>query len=269
MWDEDTDPAGRPWADFCQLANAPYCPGVDHPLVRAALLKLWASHLRGRCEPSAGGTAIFRWTLCRAGRRELAALPIGEALVARAQSFREAYAAALGDEADATCWVIEHVRAAQDALGALHGESAGQTASSGVAGAPGRRKPERPEAVWESAERVSATGAALNRRQRELLRAVAEDPERNITIAEHQREQGVAFATARADLLHLAAHGLLLQRKVERKFVFVSPAAGAAQRITTGASETVTSPGRRAKANPLPPVPCVRRPSSNDFGYEL
>jgi hypothetical protein len=62
----------------------------------------------------------------------------------------------------------------------------------------------------------------LNVRQRRVLRAVERDPELELTIASHQRAWGVAFATARADLLDLARRGLLAQRKVGKRFVFMA-----------------------------------------------
>jgi Fic family protein len=68
-----------------------------------------------------------------------------------------------------------------------------------------------------------ALRAELNSRQLDLLTHALKQVRAEYTVESHRRAHGVAYATARADLLALARRGLLEQRKRGRAFVFVAP----------------------------------------------
>ncbi len=61
----------------------------------------------------------------------------------------------------------------------------------------------------------------LNHRQRCVLRQALSDPNAHFRIATHQRAYGVAYATARADLLGLERLGILARVESGRAFDFV------------------------------------------------
>jgi len=60
----------------------------------------------------------------------------------------------------------------------------------------------------------------INHRQLGLLTHALGHPDAEYTIASHRMSHNVAYDTARADLLDLAAKGLLAQRKIGRTFCF-------------------------------------------------
>ena len=54
----------------------------------------------------------------------------------------------------------------------------------------------------------------FNYRQRELLRRAVQKPELPYTFKSHQTSHGIAYASARSDILKLVEEGLLRQYKV-------------------------------------------------------
>ena len=75
----------------------------------------------------------------------------------------------------------------------------------------------------ESAQFHTAIAATrgLNHRQRALLIHAAKHPQQVYTIASHRQSHGVAYATARADLLQLAEANWLVQHTRGRKMEFL------------------------------------------------
>ena len=61
----------------------------------------------------------------------------------------------------------------------------------------------------------------FNHRQRALLAHALGNPDARYTIESHRRSHNVAYATARADLLGLAAKELLVEQKVGRRIVYL------------------------------------------------
>jgi hypothetical protein len=78
---------------------------------------------------------------------------------------------------------------------------------------------------------------AINARQRQILAAALNDAAAVFGIAAHQAVHGVAYATARADLLGLVDLGFLHYGRQSRAFVF-SPAPGLPQLIRKRAKAT-------------------------------
>jgi Fic family protein len=77
------------------------------------------------------------------------------------------------------------------------------------------------EAAATKALLTPASG--FNHRQIALLSHATRHPGAAYTFTSHGRSHGVAYATARADLLDLVGRGLLDQIKQGKKFVFLSP----------------------------------------------
>ena len=83
---------------------------------------------------------------------------------------------------------------------------------------------ERKAAETREVERVLRRATDLNHRQLALLAHAIRHPDAAYTIREHRTSHAVAYATARADLLRLAALGLLDRHLVGRKTnVFLAP----------------------------------------------
>ncbi|MBQ6490970.1 MAG: hypothetical protein IJI88_01700 [Atopobiaceae bacterium] len=77
------------------------------------------------------------------------------------------------------------------------------------------------EGMGELAE-LSLLDTTLNYRQNEVVLRARHDPSQGFTIARHQAANGVAYATARADLMGLADRGYLRQELRGKKYVFVA-----------------------------------------------
>lgn len=73
---------------------------------------------------------------------------------------------------------------------------------------------------------TSREAARFNERQRDVLARTAEDVGAQFTIESLRALYDVSYATARNDLMELAAQGYLEMTKQGRKFVFVAPGAG-------------------------------------------
>lgn len=61
---------------------------------------------------------------------------------------------------------------------------------------------------------------ALNHRQQALAAHVLRHPQYQYTIEAHQSSHGVAYQTARTDLLDMEHKGLLRSSKLHKKFIF-------------------------------------------------
>ena len=60
----------------------------------------------------------------------------------------------------------------------------------------------------------------INLRQAEIIKEFLKDPEKMFVINEIMTTYGVAYDTARNDLLHLTQLGYLEKIKIQKKFVF-------------------------------------------------
>jgi len=63
----------------------------------------------------------------------------------------------------------------------------------------------------------------LTHRQQTILAHALRHPGSRYTVAEHRSRHGIAYATARGDLLELAENKLLEKRTVGKEFVFEAP----------------------------------------------
>jgi Fic family protein len=68
-----------------------------------------------------------------------------------------------------------------------------------------------------------ATLKWLTYRQQMILAHALKHPGSRYTVAEHRSRHGIAYATARSDLLKLADHELLEKQTEGREFIFTAP----------------------------------------------
>jgi len=74
------------------------------------------------------------------------------------------------------------------------------------------------------AERLLSGLGDLNHRQVALMRHALRRDDAQYTIQSHRRSHGVAYQTARTDLLNLESRGLLARRRRGNAYVFEPPA---------------------------------------------
>ncbi len=72
-------------------------------------------------------------------------------------------------------------------------------------------------------EALLRKSTAVNRRQLALLTHALKNPGWDYTIEAHANSHGVAYETARSDLLELERRNILTKRRVRKAFVFNAP----------------------------------------------
>lgn len=190
---------------LCTFANAPLNgePFV-HPVVKAIILHFQLAFDHPFCDGN-GRTAraIFYWYLLRHGYWLFEFLPISPLFVESAAKYSRAYLYTETDSYDVTYFLMYNLSLIARARKGFWNYV--------------RKK----QTQVAQAHRVFKADPLLNRRQQELLLRVARNPDWVFSIAEHQHEQGIAYGTARSDLLYLAVRRYLERNSTGNKYTFV------------------------------------------------
>jgi Fic family protein len=196
---------------LCDFANQ----GVDdtpcvHPVVRAILLHF----MLGYDHPFADGNgrtarALFYWSMARQGYWLMEFLSISRIIKEAPAQYSLAYLHTETDGNDTTYFLIHQLRVIRKAIAALHEDLA--------------RKSKAQQDTAHLLHTSRVLSGQLNHRQIALLTHALKYPGFDYFIESHQNSRGVSYATARSDLLSLAALGLLEQTKRGRGFVFIAP----------------------------------------------
>jgi Fic family protein len=188
---------------LCAFANEKDATEFIHPVVRSILLHLWLAY----DHPFTDGNgrvarALFYWSMLRHGFWMIEHLSISRIIYRSKSSYYESFLYVETDGNDATYFLLHQADVLMKAINELRAymkHRAGQRAE---------------------IDRRIAAQPGLNERQRALLYHALSHPGYRYTIAEHQQKCGVAYATARWDLLDLANQGLLLPSKEGRALAF-------------------------------------------------
>ncbi len=196
---------------LCDFANQ----SVDdtpfvHPVVRAILLHF----MLGYDHPFADGNgrtarALFYWSMARQAYWLIEFLSISRIIKEAPGQYSLAYLHTETDGNDTTYFLIHQLRVIRKAIAALHEDLARKNAA------------QRDTARLLHTSRVLS--GQLNHRQIALLTHALKYPGFDYIIESHQNSHNISYATARSDLLGLAALGLLEQTKRGRAFVFIAP----------------------------------------------
>lgn len=190
---------------LCAFANETGPATFLHPVVRAMLLHFWLAYDHPYVDGN-GRTAraLFYWSMLRSGYDLVEFVSISSVLRESYGQYRDAFLYAESDEEDATYFLVYHAKVLRRAIERLHEYV--------------RRQQE------ENAEmlRQLAGYSGLNARQHAMLRHALRHPTTIFTYRSHATSHDVTHATARKDLLALAALGLLEQRKRGKEFTFMA-----------------------------------------------
>lgn len=184
---------------MCDFANQPAMAddgAFIHPFIRAALLHFQVGYDHPFCDGN-GRTAraVFYWSMLRAGYWLFELLPISRLIYKSPARYGQAYLYTETDGFDATYFLVYHARIVRQARLELRDYL---------------REKQREMA---EARDLFKRDSDLNHRQNELLLHAVQHADAIYTIEGHQRSQGVAYATARADLLSLVDRGYLAMTK--------------------------------------------------------
>lgn len=190
---------------LCTFANqlAENGDNFIHPIVKAIALHFQIGFDHPFCDGN-GRTAraLFYWSALRDRYELIEFLPISRMILEAPGKYVRAYQETETDGFDLTYFLHFHL----DIISRAREDFRARAAEK-------QRQIERQEALIGSE-------IGINYRQRTLLQAASEQPDRVFTIQGHQGSHMVAYATARADLLDLVERGLLEQRSVGKRFVF-------------------------------------------------
>lgn len=193
---------------LCDFANQGDEAGEFlHPVVRAILIHF----MIGYDHPFVDGNgrtarALFYWSMLNAGFWMTEYLSISSVLRKAPAQYSRAYLQTESDEGDTTYFVSHQLDVLLKAIDGVHSYIA------------------RKQQAHHEAETLLKPGSRLarklNHRQRALLLNAVRHPGKTFTIAVHQRTHGVAYDTARSDLLGLAEARLMKHYRQGKQLVF-------------------------------------------------
>ncbi len=202
---------------MCDFANGRVPDHFVPPAIRAILLHFWLAYDHPFVDGN-GRTAraLFYWAMLNQGFWLFEFISISGILVKAPARYARAFLHTETDENDLNYFILYQADVIRRAIAELHDYL--------------RRK----QAEQAEAQHLLKAQRAFNHRQQALLVHSLKHPAHEYTVHSHRTSHGVAYATARADLLGLHQLGLLDLRKRGKAMAF-SPAADLADRLKTPA----------------------------------
>jgi len=190
-------------AAMCAFANGTSPDFFVHPVIRAIILHFWLAYDHPFVDGN-GRTAraLFYWAMLHQGFRLFEFISISQILLKAPSQYALSFLHTETDGNDLTYFILHQAEVIQRADLALHDYVNQKTA--------------RLKAV----EKCLRGLPDLNHRQQSLLEHALRNPDTRYTIEGHRSSNGVAYQTARTDLLDLAERSLLYSRKIGNGFVF-------------------------------------------------
>lgn len=191
---------------MCDFANAKTPGYFVHPVIRGIILHFWLAYDHPFVDGN-GRTAraLFYWQMLNSGYWLFEFISISQFLRKAPIQYGMAFLHTETDENDLTYFIVHQVGVIRRALKELHEYVARKSSETRVCLDALRKRPE------------------LNHRQQALIAHAIRHPGFAYSIAGHATRHAVVYQTARTDLLALAGHGLLTQRKVGRALRFLAP----------------------------------------------
>lgn len=179
-------------AAMCDFANGKNEKEFLHPVVRAILLHFWLAYDHPFVDGN-GRTAraLFYWSMLNSGYWMFEFISISSILRKASTQYAKAYLYTETDDNDATYFILYQLQVIRSALQALENYL------------------ERKTREIRKAESILRNYEGLNYRQLALLSHALRKSDASFTVNSHRTSHRVAYATARADLLHLVDQGLL------------------------------------------------------------
>ena len=191
---------------MCAFANGRDDDGFVHPVVRAIILHFWV----GYDHPFVDGNgrtarALFYWSMLSQGYWLAQFLSISSILAKAPASYARSYLYTETDGNDLTYFLDYQLGVICRAVAAL------------------LRYLDRKTEEVRNVERLIRGAAGFNHRQLALLGHALRHPGTRYTFQSHKRSNGVAYQTARTDLLSLSQSNLLIESRVGRSYQFEAP----------------------------------------------
>ena len=206
-------------AKLCQFANETETGVFLHPVLKSIILHFWMAFDHPFVDGN-GRTAraLFYWSMLKEGFWLAEFLSVSAVLKRGPARYAESFLYTETDENDMTYFMLAQLRAVEQAVGEL------------------KRHLAKRARELRATEALLGPNSAFNHRQRSILGHALRHPDAVLDIQSEKARHGVAYATARADLLDLAGKGLLSMDQQGRKYVFRVPA-DLSQRVASGEEE--------------------------------
>ncbi len=188
---------------LCDFANGKTPTHFVPPVIRSIILHFWLAYDHPFVDGN-GRTAraLFYWSMLNSGFWLFEFISISNILVKAPSQYARAFLFTETDDNDLNYFILHQAEVIRRAIEALHtyiDQKRGETKTA------------------ESRLRVLRQ---LNHRQQALITHALRHPSQEYTIESHRGSHGVAYATARADLLELANMKLLTQSSRGKCMVF-------------------------------------------------
>jgi len=191
---------------LCDFGNRPpHGKDFIHPVIAACVLHFQLAFDHPFCDGN-GRTAraLFYWMMLHSGYWLFEYLPISRLINLSPGKYARAFLYTETDEFDVTYFLMYKARIIEKARQDLRTYIAAKQ-----------------EHVVD-ARRLFTSDSRLNHRQRDIILHAARNPDRYFTIAEHQRQNGITYATSRTDFLNLVKWKYLKNVPVGKRFEFIA-----------------------------------------------
>ena len=188
--------------EFCAFANNDKHEFI-HPVIKGIILHFLIGYIHP-FEDGNGRTAraLFYWYVLSRGYRLFEFMAISRILVRSQVKYGLSYLYTETDDNDLTYFLEYNLSSIEEALEDMNKYII-------------RKQKEQSEAL-----KLIKNLKNINLRQAEIIKEFLKDPEKMFVINEIMTTYGVAYDTARNDLLHLTQLGYLEKIKIQKKFVF-------------------------------------------------
>ena len=196
---------------LCKFANSTTEENFLHPVIRAILLHFMLAYDHPFVDGN-GRTAraLFYWSMARQGYWLMEYISISRIIKKAPAQYSKAFLHTETDDNDLTYFIIHQIDAIHQAIADLHDYL--DTKMKGINEA---------EQLLKDNPRLSKK---LNFRQLALLRHALKHPRFAYVIHEHQASHGIAYDTARRDLMAMADKlKLLTKTKQGKNYLFIAP----------------------------------------------
>ncbi len=191
---------------ICDFANQDESDVFLHPVIKAITLHFWLAYDHPFVDGN-GRTAraLFYWSMLRQGFWLFEFVSISRIIRGAPAKYSRSFLYTETDENDLTYFILNQLGIIKRSIDELHNYL--QVKAQEV----------------QQTERLLRSSVTLNHRQLALLGHALRHPGMRYSFESHRMSQGIAYQTARTDLLDLVEKGVLIQAKYGKTFVFRAP----------------------------------------------
>lgn len=193
--------------NLCDFVNRDFQKTDDdefiHPLITAIAIHFLIGYIHPFYDGN-GRTArtLFYWYVLSSGYDIFQYLPISKIITQSPSKYRDAYIETEEDEFDLTYFILYNIRCIRKSRKELIENL--------------EHEDEKKSSIAKVIEQLSD----VNNRQKRVLGYMTEHKDELVTIPEISKQFGVAYQTARTDLIHLTDSKYLIMKKRSREFVY-------------------------------------------------